>query len=95
MKQDFKRAKYFVCASCEYVFKHYDGIDEQGCPICGFAYYTAHYVFGKKAYKYYRTQEPFLRNIVDRFEYYLENIDKFNVIKFTFERGKGLFFELE
>lgn len=52
--QNIKRAKLFVCASCEWIFKH----NENGCPKCGFGYYSAHYAYGDKAYRYFRTQKP-------------------------------------
>ena len=55
MKQNFKSAKLMVCASCEWIFKGNDG-----CPKCGFAYYTAHYVYGDKAYRYAKTQQPWM-----------------------------------
>jgi hypothetical protein len=55
MKQNFKNAKLRVCASCEWIFKDY-----AECPKCSFAYYTAHYVYGKKAYQYAITQQPWI-----------------------------------
>ena len=51
-------AKLRVCASCEWVF-HINL--HQMCPKCGFGHYGAHYVYGKKAYKYFYTQDPWLR----------------------------------
>lgn len=41
------------CASCEWIFK--GGIE---CPKCGFGSYTAHCVYGKKCYRYSKTQQP-------------------------------------
>lgn len=46
-------AKLRTCASCEWIFD--DGV---GCPKCGFGSYGAHYVYGKLAYRYKVTQEP-------------------------------------
>ena len=43
------------CASCEWIF-----VNHTDCPKCGFGSYTAHYVYGKLAYKYAKTQEPYL-----------------------------------
>lgn len=48
-----RRAKLRVCASCEWVFKQ--GIE---CPKCLFGSYSAHYVYGTKAYTYSKTQKP-------------------------------------
>lgn len=47
------KAKLRVCASCEWIFN--DGV---GCPKCQFGSYGAHYVYGKKAYRYALTQQP-------------------------------------
>lgn len=47
-----KKSKLFVCASCEWIFKN----NSEGCPMCGFGYYSAHFVYGKKAYQYFKTQ---------------------------------------
>jgi len=52
--QNIKRAKLFVCASCEWIFK----TSRNGCPKCGFAYYGAHFCYGNKAYRYFKTQQP-------------------------------------
>jgi len=49
------RAKLRVCASCEWIFKGY-----KSCPKCGFAHYSALYVYGKKCYTYAKTQQPWL-----------------------------------
>lgn len=46
-------AKLRVCASCEWIFN--TGV---GCPKCQFGSYGAHYVYGKKAYTYAKTQKP-------------------------------------
>lgn len=50
-----QKAKLRVCASCEWVFT-----GDVECPECGFGSYGAHYVYGDKAYRYKRTQEPWL-----------------------------------
>jgi len=50
------KAKLRICASCEWIFKD-DGF---GCPMCGFSHYGAFYVYGKHAYKYAKTQQPWL-----------------------------------
>jgi len=52
------KANLRVCASCEWIFKRSDGYDE--CPKCGFAHYGARFVYGDKAYRYAKTQEPYI-----------------------------------
>jgi len=47
------KASLRVCASCEWIFS---GASE--CPMCGFGHYSARYVYGRKAYDYKKTQEP-------------------------------------
>lgn len=44
-----------VCASCEWIYKT-DTMAE--CPLCQFGHYSAHYVYGRRAYKYLKTQKP-------------------------------------
>lgn len=48
------KASLRVCASCEWVYLG----DPTTCPKCSFCSYGAHLVYGKKAYKYHKTQEP-------------------------------------
>ena len=50
-----KIANLRICASCEWIFelKHFEM-----CPKCLFIHYSAHYVYGKKCYRYKLTQEP-------------------------------------
>lgn len=66
-----KTAKLRVCARCEWVFKHKKHPETGGCPLCGFAHYGARWVYGDEAYKYYITQEPFLKRKVDDYSYTL------------------------
>ena len=47
------KAKLRVCASCEWIYK-----EDSDCPKCGFASYSARYVYGKRAYRFAKTQEP-------------------------------------
>ena len=48
-------AKLRACASCEWIFK------ESGpCPKCGFAHYGARFVYGDRAYRYAKTQQPWI-----------------------------------
>lgn len=70
MSQRIKIAKLFVCASCEWIFKvkSKDG----GCPMCEFGYYSAHYVYGKKAYTYHRTQKPWKDRLLSNYSYELD-----------------------
>ena len=48
-------AKLRVCASCEWIFD--SGVE---CPKCQFGSYGARYVYGNKAYRYTRTQAPWM-----------------------------------
>jgi hypothetical protein len=50
------------CASCEWIYE--GNVD---CPKCGFGSYSAHYVYGKKAYKFKVTQEPWLEKKVEAY----------------------------
>ena len=49
------KAKLRTCASCEWIF-HSDKHDD--CPKCGFAHYSARYVYGNACYRYAKTQKP-------------------------------------
>ena len=51
-----KLAVLRVCASCEWIYKM--GEENSECPKCGFGSYSARSVYGNKAYRYHRTQEP-------------------------------------
>lgn len=54
-----KTAKLRVCASCEWIFNKDDEHPEHGgCPKCCFGHYGARYVYGNKAYRYAKTQQP-------------------------------------
>lgn len=55
-------AKLRVCASCEWIFS--GGVE---CPRCQFGSYGAHYVYGNRAYRYAKTQQPWLDKKVERF----------------------------
>lgn len=81
MAQNTKRAKLFVCASCEWIFKTPDE-DSGGCPKCHWAYYGAHYVYGNSAYRYYKSQEPWKRRKLANFEVKLNiEIDEHNMTR--------------
>lgn len=60
------KAKLRVCASCEWIFN--DGV---GCPKCQFGSYGAHYVYGKKAYRYALTQQPWYDRKMAEYSYKL------------------------
>lgn len=66
-----KIAELRVCASCEWVYKLSE-TEDGGCPKCGFAHYGAHWVYGKPAYRYAITQEPWLKRKLARYEYQLQ-----------------------
>lgn len=54
-----QKAKLRVCASCEWIFTDDQQYPEHGgCPKCAFAHYGARYVYGNKAYRYAKTQQP-------------------------------------
>lgn len=59
-----KLAALRVCASCEWVFKL---PAPEGCPKCLFGHYGARYVYGNRAYRYARTQEPWYRKKMDAY----------------------------
>jgi len=56
-----------TCAFCEWIFKLSDS-DSIVCPRCGFGSYGARYVYGDKAYRYEKTQEPWKKRKMERFE---------------------------
>ena len=56
------KAELRVCASCEWIFK-----GNSSCPQCGFMSYSAHYVYGRKAYRYAQTQEPWMEKKIQRY----------------------------
>lgn len=60
-----KLTAWRVCASCEWVFKT---LNNPSCPLCGFGSYSAHYVYGKKAYRYAKTQKPWKDKKLSAFE---------------------------
>lgn len=55
-------AKLRACASCEWIFS--GGVE---CPKCQFGSYGAHYVYGNRAYRYAKTQQPWRDKKVERF----------------------------
>lgn len=57
-------AKLRVCASCEWIFERVN--DDPSCPKCSFGSYGARYVYGDQAYRYAKTQQPWLdRKLID------------------------------
>jgi len=55
-----------TCASCEWIHTGF-----VGCPKCGFATFGARYVYGNAAYRYKRTQEPWLKKKMQTYEWTL------------------------
>lgn len=55
-------AKLRACASCEWVFS--GGVE---CPKCKFGSYGAYRIYGNRAYRYAKTQQPWLDRKVERF----------------------------
>jgi hypothetical protein len=58
-----QRAKLRCCASCEWI---YEG--PGNCPKCGFVSYGARHCYGNEAYKYKKTQEPWLKRKTAKYE---------------------------
>ena len=70
-----QRAQLRTCASCEWVHTGFDG-----CPKCGFATYGARWVYGNAAYRFKRTQEPWLNKKMQDYRFkLLDEIDQANV----------------
>jgi hypothetical protein len=71
-----------VCGRCEWVYKLSDNACELwdgGCPSCGFASYGARWVYGNRAYRYYYTQEPWLKQRLASIESKLRaHVSKYN-----------------
>jgi hypothetical protein len=61
-----QRANLRTCASCEWIHTGFDG-----CPKCGFGTYGARYVYGNAAYRYKRTQEPWMKKKMQTYEWTL------------------------
>lgn len=54
-----------VCASCEWIFLL---PAPDGCPKCQFGHYAARFVYGKRAYRYAVTQQPWFDKKVERYK---------------------------
>lgn len=54
------------CASCEWVFKALN--NDPTCPKCGFGSYGARYVYGYAAYRFAKTQKPWLVKKLFKYE---------------------------
>jgi len=64
-----QKAKLRICASCEWVFRWQE--KKCDCPKCGFATYGARWVCGDRAYKYERTQQPWMEKKMDAYRFAL------------------------
>lgn len=56
-----KKTTLRICASCEWIFNSSPTDDDPKgveCPKCKFGSYTAHYVYGRNAYRYVKSQLP-------------------------------------
>lgn len=67
-----KAAKLRVCTSCEWIYQGYTD-----CPQCGWGSYGARFVYGNLAYKYAKTQKPWLDKKVARYTSMLQSIINF------------------
>lgn len=77
MKKQGNRARLRCCASCQWIYK-----GEPDCPKCGFASYSAKYVFGNSCYRFSITQQPWHEQKMSSYSCQLfEEIDKTNPIK--------------
>jgi hypothetical protein len=65
------RAKLRICAQCKWIYD-----TPTDCPQCGFASYGARYVYGNKAYRYKKTQEPWKIQKMIAYELKLDNVIK-------------------
>ena len=45
--------------------------DINGCPKCGFAHYGARFVYGDAAYRYAKSQKPWLERRIAEYSYKL------------------------
>lgn len=52
-----------ACASCRFIFRRSE-TDDDACPECKFGHYSARFVFGRAAYKFEKTQQPWVDNQV-------------------------------
>jgi predicted nucleic acid-binding Zn-ribbon protein len=81
MKQG--KAKLRVCALCEWIFTTTKETESTGCPQCGFAHYSAFYVYGNAAYRYKLTQKPWKNKRLSEYEYQLDKIILTNIRKLS------------
>lgn len=58
----------YCCGKCEWIFKS----EFPSCPECGFACYTAYSVYGRNAYRFAKTQKPWLKKKIA--QYHLINL---------------------
>ncbi len=63
-----KTAKLRVCARCEWIFT-----SSGDCPKCGFGHYGAHWVYGWRAYAYAKSQAPWKKRKMDKYESSLDD----------------------
>lgn len=62
-----QRATLRCCASCEWIWRRQTSYGE-ACPKCGFGSYGARAVFGDRCYRYAKTQEPWMKKKLGRYE---------------------------
>jgi hypothetical protein len=65
-----KQARLFCCMHCEWIYKG----DPGECPKCGWPSYSAHYVYGERAYRYAKTQKPWKDKKMASYEFQLNKI---------------------
>lgn len=75
------KQKLRVCASCEWIFIEDEKTKEIGCPKCGFGHYGAKFVYGNRAYRYQRTQKPWIDKKLSEYTFKLmKEIEDSNII---------------
>ncbi len=57
-----------VCMHCDWIYKG----ELSDCPKCSWPAYRAKSVFGNKAYKYAKTQQPWMEKQINKFGHMLE-----------------------
>lgn len=63
--EESMKAKLRVCCHCEWIYKIVDKYES--CPKCSWLSYSDRYVYGKKAYKYAKTQEPWKNRKIEEY----------------------------
>lgn len=71
IKMKRKPADLRVCACCEWIFS-YKQKSTYACPKCQFGSYGAYWVYGDGAYRFAKTQEPWLNRKLEQYQLALQ-----------------------